>query len=144
MLFRSVVARLCPPQAHLQGGAPGDGRGLAGRALHEPYLPALWLCAKQDQRPSVSLPEMRLDVPSRWCWQHQHPAKVSGSRPSSWRYGTAHQHPIGCWCSSHGETVRVRKRLSGQLHRSRRSARPRGVSQFMKLSYTIQAKFWFW
>jgi hypothetical protein len=91
------------------------------RPLHESDLPTLPVYPQQGQRSRVSLPEVPLDLSPRWSWQHQHPAKVSGSWPSSWRYGTAHQHPPGCWCSSHGESVRARKRLCGQPHRSRAS-----------------------
>jgi hypothetical protein len=58
--------------------------------LHQSNLPALSVRAEQGGRAGVPLPQVWLDVSPRWSGEHQHQKKVSGSIPSSWRYGTAH------------------------------------------------------
>src|SRR5713226_961062 len=99
-------------------------RCLARGKLYQQNLSDVWACAQeQGGRAGVPLCEQEvwLHLASGWRWSSQHPTKVSGLSPSSWAYGTPHGHEVSTAYprSSLGERVPARKRLRGQLRRSR-------------------------
>src|SRR5271167_669683 len=108
-----MVSRHRQAYAHLQSGAMRYDGSTSRGTLHLQDMPSLWT-SPQEQACGTGVPlreqEVWIYLASGWRWGYQHSCKVSwGLRlPRSWRYGTAHQHPLCCWCSSSGESVPTR------------------------------------
>src|SRR5262249_41413880 len=94
----SMVTWLGVPQDDLQSAKAWDDCGIARGTVYQQDLPSLWTSAQEcGARASLSLLEMRVDLPSGWSGSYQHSCKVSWDiwePPRSWRYGTAHQYEV--------------------------------------------------